>query len=89
MWSVNTDHPVVPIETLITATVYAVANGLDEELAWKGITLRAAEHLQLEDRVGSLEIGKDADVVIWSGVPFDYRSKVETTIIDGKIVYQR
>ncbi|MDR6226190.1 amidohydrolase [Desmospora profundinema] len=88
-FSITTDHPVVPIETLITAAAYAVADGLDEELAWEAITLNAAKHLQVEDRVGSLEAGKDADVVIWNGDPLDFRTKVETTIIDGKVVYQR
>lgn len=87
-FSITTDHPVVPIETLTTAAAYAVANGLDEERAWKAITLNAAKHLQVEDRVGSLEVGKDADVIIWSGDPFDFRTKVEKTIIDGEIVYE-
>lgn len=88
-FSITTDHPVVPIDTLITAVAHAVSDGLEEELAWKAITLHAAKHLHVEDRVGSLEVGKDADVVIWSGDPLDYRTKVETTIMDGKIVYQR
>lgn len=87
--SLTTDHPVIPIQYLTISAAMAVREGLDEEEALKAITIRAAEHLGVEDRVGSLEPGKDADLVIWSGDPFNYRSRVEKTIINGKIIFSR
>ncbi|MFT9487341.1 MAG: amidohydrolase [Tepidibacillus sp.] len=86
--SIITDHPVIPIEYLIVSAAIAVREGLNEETAWKAITINPAKHMGIEDRVGSLEVGKDADIVLWSGNPFDYRTKVLMTIIDGRIVYQ-
>ncbi|WP_025784236.1 amidohydrolase [Sporosarcina sp. D27] len=87
--SLTTDHPVVSIEHLMTSAILAVKNGLPEERALEAITLNAAKHLGIDDRVGSIESGKDADFVIWNGDPFDLRSTIETTFIDGKPVYQR
>lgn len=86
--SIITDHPVIPIEYLIVSAAIAVREGLNEETAWKAITINPAKHMGIEDRVGSLEVGKDADIVLWSGNPFDYRTKVLMTIINGRIVYQ-
>ncbi|MGG1571711.1 amidohydrolase [Fictibacillus sp. NRS-1165] len=85
--SITTDHPVVGIDSLILSAISAVKHGLSEPFAWKAITINAAKHLGVDDRVGSLETGKDADVVIWSGDPFDARSTVEKTLINGEIVY--
>ncbi|MGG5254362.1 amidohydrolase [Neobacillus sp. SM06] len=82
-FSLTTDHPVISIEHLMTSAILAVKYGLSEELALKAITLNAAKHLGVENRVGSIEVGKDADFVIWSGDPFDLRSKVEKTFING------
>lgn len=87
--SIITDHPVVPINYINVSAALAVREGLSEEAAWRAITINPAKHLGIEDRVGSLEVGKDADVVIWSNDPFDYRTKVEATIINGKIVYNK
>ncbi len=67
----------------------AVREGMPEEEALKAITINAAEVIGVQDRVGSLEAGKDADIVIFSGHPFDYRTVAETVLIDGEIVYQR
>lgn len=86
--SITTDHPVVAIDYLLTAVVHAVRHGLDERTAWQAVTINAAHHLGVADRVGSLEAGKDADVVIWSGDPLDLRNWVEVTIIDGVVVYR-
>jgi imidazolonepropionase-like amidohydrolase len=85
-FSLTTDHPVVGIEHLMTSAILAVKNGLSEEQALEAITINAARHLGVEDRVGSLEPGKDADFVIWSGDPFDLRSAVEETFINGERV---
>jgi len=67
----------------------AVREGMPEEEALKAITINAAEIIGVAHRVGSLEVGKDADVVIFSGHPFDYRTVAEVVIINGEVVYQR
>lgn len=81
--SLTTDHPVVGIDYLVTSAVHAIRNGLSEQEALQTITLNAAKHLGIEDRVGSIEPGKDADFVIWSGSPFDLLSKAEHVYIEG------
>ncbi|MBQ6261561.1 MAG: amidohydrolase family protein, partial [Firmicutes bacterium] len=68
----------------------AVNAGLKEEEAWKAITINPANSTGIGDRVGSLEPGKDGDVVIWTGNPMrELGAMAETTIIEGKVVYQR
>ncbi|MFW9963358.1 MAG: amidohydrolase [Candidatus Sifarchaeia archaeon] len=61
-----------------------IKEGMSKEDALKCITINPAEILNINDRVGSLEPGKDADMVVWSGDPFDFYSKVEQVFIDGK-----
>ncbi|MFJ5771844.1 amidohydrolase [Psychrobacillus sp. NPDC093180] len=84
--SITTDHPVVGIEYLVTSAVHAIKNGISEQQALQAITLNAAKHLGVEDRVGSIAPNKDADLVIWSGNPFNITSKVEKVFINGEIV---
>jgi imidazolonepropionase-like amidohydrolase len=84
--AIMTDHPVIPLQYLPVCAGIAAREGLDEEEALKAITINAAEILGIDDRVGSLELNKDADIVIYSGHPFDLRSKVEMVIINGEIV---
>lgn len=84
-----TDHPVVPIEHLSVCLSLAVRAGLPREEALKAVTIYAAEHLGIADRVGSVEKGKDADLVIWDGDPLDARSRAVATIIDGETVFSR
>jgi imidazolonepropionase-like amidohydrolase len=67
---------------------YAVRYGMDEEEAFRAITIYPAKLLHVDDRIGSVEQGKDADLVILSGEPFDFRSRVEKVIVNGKIVYE-
>lgn len=83
-----TDHPVVPIQYLPLLAALTVREGMDEEEALKAITINPAEILGIADRVGSLEKGKDADIIVLSGHPFDWRTKVELVLINGKIVYE-
>ncbi len=87
--SILTDHPVIPVQYLPICAALAHREGLSEEDALKAITLNPAKHIGVDERIGSLDEGKDADIVIWSGHPFDYRTVVEYTLIDGKVVYQR
>lgn len=67
----------------------AVREGMPEEEALKAITIHPAEIIGVADRVGSLEVGKDADIVVFSGHPFDYRTTVELVVVDGQLAYQR
>ena len=67
----------------------AVKDGLDKLEAFKAISIYPAEILGLEDRIGSIDVGKDADIVIWSKSPLELDANVEYTIIDGKIAYRK
>ncbi|NND10815.1 MAG: amidohydrolase, partial [Flavobacteriaceae bacterium] len=61
--------------------------GVSEEDAWKFVTLNPAKLLHLDNRVGSLKVGKDADVVLWSGHPMSVYSKAEKTLIEGTVYF--
>ncbi|MBD1379649.1 amidohydrolase [Metabacillus arenae] len=87
--SITTDHPYTPIQYLNVAAAIAVREGFDEQKAIEGITIAAARNLRIEDRVGSLEAGKDADIVLWNFHPFHYLAKPLLTMVDGQIVYQQ
>lgn len=67
----------------------AVREGMPEDAAWKAITIYPAEILGIESRVGSIEAGKDADIVIWSGHPFDTLTVAEKVFIEGELVFER
>ena len=67
----------------------AVREGMPEEEALKAITINAAQIIGVAERVGSLEVGKDADVVVFSGHPFDYRTVAELVLVDGQVAYRR
>lgn len=84
-----TDHPVIPLQYLPMCAALAVKAGMDGEEALKAITINAAEILGIDNRVGSIREGKDADLVIWDGHPFALQSRVDYTVIDGKVVYKR
>lgn len=82
-----TDAPVIPLQHLTMCAGLAASSGLDMEQAWKAITINPAKHLGIADRVGSLEIGKDADIVIWTADPLtSIGAESYITLIDGKIV---
>ena len=80
------DHPVIPLKYLPVVAALAIRAGLPEEEAWKAITINPAEILGIGQRVGSIEVGKAADLVLWSGDPLDVRSRAEQTIIGGRII---
>ncbi|UCC65628.1 MAG: amidohydrolase family protein [Anaerolineae bacterium] len=67
----------------------AVREGMPEEEALKAITINAAEIIGVANRVGSLEVGKDADIVVFSGHPFDYRTVADVVLVDGQVAYRR
>jgi len=84
--SIITDSPVIPQEYLPLCAGLAVHAGMDPFAALQAITINAAKHVGIEDRVGSLEVGKDADIVITDGCPFEVSTKVECVLIDGKVI---
>ena len=88
--SIITDANVIPIENLPMCAGLAVDAGLPMEEGWKAITINPAKQIGVADRVGSLEVGKDADVVIWTKDPLVYiGGKAYISIIDGKIAYSQ
>lgn len=88
--SIITDAPVIPLQYLPMCAGLAADAGFAQEEAWKAITINPATALGIADRVGSLEVGKDADIVIWSADPITtLGAAASVTIIDGKVVYQR
>jgi imidazolonepropionase-like amidohydrolase len=84
-----TDHPVVPIEHLNVCASLAARAGLPPEEALKAVTIYAAEHLDIQNRVGSIEPGKDADFAVWDKDPLDSRASVVFTFIGGEKAYQK
>ena len=84
--AITTDHPVVPIEHLVIQVMLAVKAGLDRDTALRSVTINPAKIMGVDDRLGSLEAGKDADFCIWSGDPLDIYAKVERAYIDGEQV---
>lgn len=68
---------------------FAVRGGLDEQTALEALTIEPARILGIADRVGSIEEGKDADILILNGDPLDYRTFAERTYVNGKLLYER
>ena len=86
--SIITDAPVIPLQNLPMCAGLAANAGLPMEEAWKAITINPAESLGIADRVGSLEVGKDGDVVIWTADPLTtIGGEAYVTVVDGKVVY--
>ena len=85
-FALMTDHPVNQSYTLPFVAAICVREGLSETDALKAITIHAAEITGLQNRVGSLEVGKDADVLLFNGNPMDVRNQLVATFIDGEFV---
>jgi imidazolonepropionase-like amidohydrolase len=86
--AIATDHPVVPVHLLVLQAALAVKEGMDREAALRAVTINPATIMRVDDRIGSLVPGKDADLVIWSGDPFDVMSRAEVAYIGGREVYR-
>jgi imidazolonepropionase-like amidohydrolase len=85
--AITTDHPVVPVNFLVHQATLAVKEGLDEDTALRSITVNPARIMGIDDRVGALKPGLDADVVIWSGDPLDVMSRALRVFVRGREVY--
>ena len=86
--AIATDHPVVPVHLLILQAALAVKEGMDRDAALRAVTINPAKIMRVSDRIGSLLPGKDADLVIWSGDPFDVMSRAEVAYLGGREVYR-
>jgi imidazolonepropionase-like amidohydrolase len=86
--AITTDHPVVPIHFLIHQATLAVKEGLSPVTALRAVTINPARIIGVDDRLGSLSVGKDADLVIWSGDPLDVMSRAERAFLDGREIYR-
>ena len=88
MTAVTTDHPVSLIQSLPLCAGLAVKSGLSLEEGYKAITIHPAIICGVDHRVGSLEVGKDADIAIFTGNPMEVFTRTLYTIIDGQVVYE-
>lgn len=88
-FGVMTDHPVLPLEYSRTQLAIFVANGLPYLEGLRAITINAAKTVGLDHQVGSIEVGKDADIVIYDGDPLHYMTKVEMVLVRGQVAYQK
>ena len=86
-FAIMTDHPVITLDTTLVQAALFIKEGLSEEEALKALTITSAKVNGIDDRVGSLEEGKDADIVIWNGPLFDIMTRAETVIINGEVVH--
>ena len=89
LFSITTDHPVSLIQYLPLCAGLAVKHGLPVEEGLKAITINAARICRVDDRVGSLKKGKDADIAIFSGNPLEVFTETLYTIIDGQVIYNK
>lgn len=87
MVAVTTDHPVSLIQSLPMCVGLSVKHGLSLEDGFKAMTINAAKICGVADRIGSIEPGKDADIVVFDGNPMEVFTNTLMTMIDGKIVY--
>jgi imidazolonepropionase-like amidohydrolase len=88
-FAIMTDHPVITLDTTLVQAALFVKEGLSEQVALEALTITAATLNGIEDRVGSLEVGKDADIVIWDGPLFDIMTSTKMVMINGQVVHQR
>ena len=87
--SITTDAPVIPLQHLSFCAGMAVSSGLDYEEGWRAITINPAKAIGVADRVGSLEAGKDGDLVIWTADPLTtVGADAYVTVVEGKIVHK-
>lgn len=86
--SIITDHPETPIQYLVLSAMLAIKNGMSEIEALKAITINPAKICKIDDRVGSIRKGKDADFVVYSSSPFDFYANPLMVICNGQVVFK-
>ena len=86
-FAVMTDHPVVEQKHTLVQLALFVKEGLNELDALKAVTINAAKLNHIDDRVGSIKVGKDADIVIWSKHPLDIMNKADVVLLNGEVVF--
>lgn len=84
--AISTDHPEVPVDFLASSAAIAISGGMSREKAVEAITITAARVVELDERVGSITAGKDADLLVFACDPFSVGAKPEMVFIDGKLV---
>lgn len=84
--ALTTDHPVVPQQYLALQAGLAIREGLAWSTAFAAVTSSPAQIVRIDDRVGSLAVGRDADLVLWSGDPFAADARVLAVFVDGRQV---
>ena len=88
-FAVMTDHPVIELDNTLLQLGRFIRAGLNELDALKAVTINAAKLTNIDHKVGSIEVGKEADIVIWSHNPFHYLAQPKVVLIDGKIMYKK
>ncbi len=85
--SIITDSPVTPLHYLPLCAGLAVREGMDEQEAWKAVTINPAKVLGIDDQFGSLEVGKVGNIAVFEGNPLrDIQAKAKYVLVDGKVV---
>ncbi len=87
--SLHTDHPAIEERNYIGQAAIIAHYGMPDEAALAAVTINPARILAIDQRVGSIEVGKDADFAIWNGYPLELTSKADRVFIDGKLVFTR
>ncbi|MEA4963677.1 amidohydrolase family protein, partial [Lutispora sp.] len=82
--AITTDHDCQPLQFLPIFAALCVREGMEPDAALRAITINPARIIGIEDRVGSIELGKDADICIFSSHPFDLMAKTKAVFIDGQ-----
>jgi len=88
-FAIMTDHPVITLDTTLVQAALFIKEGLSEMKALEALTITAAKLNGIDEFVGSLEVGKDADIVIWDGPIFDIMTRTELVVINGQVVHQK
>ncbi len=88
-FAMMTDSPVIPQQYLPICAALSVREGLPESEALRSVTINAAKITGIDDRVGSLEAGKDADVAVFNGHPLDFRSRCILTLVNGQVAHEK
>lgn len=89
LFGIITDHPETPIQYLRLCAALAVKGGLSREEALRAITINAAKVCKIDEKVGSIKVGKDADLAVFSTDPLDILSEPEMVFIDGNLICEK